>query len=480
MKISNPILSLFLVCLLASCAGYNKGMRQYQSLVYSSQYAEAASQLEKIDALQHARNRFLYLAEKGRLARLLGNLDSSNHYLNEADNLLEETYKTVGQTIASNLVNPLQETYLAADYERFMLHYYKALNYLALHDNEGAVVEARRITLQANRLADKKMLTPDGPGIFAYTLQGIIYEQAGQINDAFVSYRNAIDLAKPDGQLPDQLLPAAEGLLATAKLMGFTSEYNKYSSQFNINLPGKTVGAGSLLVLHDAGWSPQKEEQVFSFNSWLPGQTDLEFADPYRQNLIAVPAAEFSTVNSGLSPNWFMGLRVAMAVPKPRSPSSWTGAIQLDSNSVAFKKIQDLNTLATRPSIMKQELVKSILRALAKKAVEVGAQQAGKAIAKGAEKKDTDPKKTDQQKQAEQKKKDDQAAVIGAGVGLLVNLVNQATEHADTRSWLTLPAAIYAIRVPLKLGANVITLSDGGVSKTIEVAGKAGLQVLYW
>jgi hypothetical protein len=474
------LLSIFITSVLAGCGGYNKSMQQYSQLLQGGKYGQAYSKLDDMDALQHQRNRFLYLAEKGRLARLMGNLDSSNAYLNAADNLLEDTYKRVGETVASNLVNPLMETYLAVDYERFMLHYYKALNYLQLQDKEAAVVEARRITLQAQRLLDKKMLAADGPGPFAYTLQGIIYEQAGMVNDAFISYRNAVDLSLGASTAQPTTKLAGLGLLATALQSGFNDDYNRYSKLLNYTLPKQTDNGGSLLVLHDAGWAPQKENSVFSFNSWLPGNTDMLFTDRYNRYSYPVAAGAFSS-QSNIQPAWFMGLRVAMAIPRPVSSSNWVGSASEAQGTLAFEKMQDLNTMAARPSIMKQELIKSIIRALAKKAVEFGAQESARAIAKSGDDKNKDDKsKTEQQKQQEKKKQDDNAAAIAQGVGLLVNLVNQATERADTRTWSTLPAAVYGVRIPLQKGSNHITLTTGGITKTIDIDGGKGLQVIYW
>ena len=44
------------------------------------------------------------------------------------------------------------------------------------------------------------------------------------------------------------------------------------------------------------------------------------------------------------------------------------------------------------------------------------------------------------------------------GVGMVLGLLNAATEKADTRSWQTLPHGIYYTRVPLKSGENTVKL----------------------
>jgi len=462
---------------LAACGGYTKGMQQYSSELQSNNYAEAYKKLDNIGSLQNSRNNFIYLAEKGKVARLLGWYDTSNYYLNQADNLLEDTYKKLGETIGSNLVNPMVTTYLAQDYERFMLHYYKALNYIQLQDKDAAVVEARRITLQADRLTEKNMRATDGPGAFAYTLQGIIYEQAGNINDAFISYRNAVDIILAGNASQTNVRLAGEGLLTTAQRIGFVSEYNKYSELLHITTVN-TDSAGSVILLHDAGWAPQKENRYFHFNSYIPGNNDLLFTDNNQYN-IPVQQTAFASQNN-VQAWWFKGLRVATAVPIIISNNGWSGTANVGGSAISFEKIQDLNQLASRPELMKQEIIKAVIRALAKKGVEIAGQETARAIAKSGGDDEKDKGKTDAQKAEEKRKREEKADAIAGGVGLLLNLVNQVSERADTRTWSSLPAGIYAARIPLQKGTNIVTVNGANGTKTMEITATNQLQVMTW
>ena len=79
--------------MIASCsATYNQRMQRYESSLYSGQYEKAFKDLDDVKLLQKSRNRFLYLAEKGRTANLLGWYDSSNSFLNQADYFLEDHF----------------------------------------------------------------------------------------------------------------------------------------------------------------------------------------------------------------------------------------------------------------------------------------------------------------------------------------------------------------------------------------------------
>ncbi|MFX8660939.1 hypothetical protein ABTM16_20055, partial [Acinetobacter baumannii] len=82
------------------------------------------------------------------------------------------------------------QSYMGEDFERFMIHYYKALNYLYLHEPDGARVEARRITLSNNALEDKtRSKNKYQEDAFSLIVQGLIYELNGEPNNAFISYR---------------------------------------------------------------------------------------------------------------------------------------------------------------------------------------------------------------------------------------------------------------------------------------------------
>jgi len=62
----------------------------------------------------------------------------------------------------------------------------------------------------------------------------------------------------------------------------------------------------------------------------------------------------------------------------------------------------------------------------------------------------------------------------------LMNMVNSATEKADTRNWQSLPAFIQYVRIPLEAGTNTIELAARNQQKTITVEGRGGIQLQNW
>jgi uncharacterized protein len=239
--VKRPWAVWLLVPLLFSCATYNKSMNSYYANLKEHNYDKAQRSLEKNRLLKKDRNALLYNMEMGNLYRLKNDPVNSNIFFNRADGIIETSKKSLADITLGNLVNPMQQAYSGEDFEQFMLHYYKALNYAAVGQTEDAVVEARRITLSSNRQGDKFRNKENrySKDAFALNLQGMIYEMAGDINNAFIAYRNAADVyLKADNNYYGVKMPLQlqKDLLRTATAMGFTGEGQRYEKLFKFCL----------------------------------------------------------------------------------------------------------------------------------------------------------------------------------------------------------------------------------------------------
>lgn len=117
---------------LFGCANYNARLSNYYNNVKAGNLAQAQTALDKAKLLHTHRNKLLYYLEQGRLYHLTKDFTNSNLYLNAADALIENHELNIGNTILSNITNPMAANYKQEDFEIFMVHYYKALNYLQL------------------------------------------------------------------------------------------------------------------------------------------------------------------------------------------------------------------------------------------------------------------------------------------------------------------------------------------------------------
>lgn len=461
---------------LCSCATYNKRMATYYHQLETGNYNQAMRTLDKTKFIQRDRNKLLYFFEKGKLYHLKQEFDSSNNYFNKADDFIETEKKSLGDIAKANLINPMMTTYLGEDMERFMMHYYKGLNYLYANQTSSAVVEARRITLANDALSDKRNNKTNrySKDAFTLNLQGMLYEAAGDMNNAFIAYRNAANVYLQAGanyygvKLPKQL---KQDVLRTANLMGFTAEQQQFEKLFNTTLQTDTASGGYLILFVEKGLAPVKREKSFYISHNNNGINGFFFTDEYgNQANLPFDYTYYNNINRNDSRlQSFRSFRVAIPFYEIRYFNNNTVKVTANNQSYTSELVQDMNTLSTmilRERMLK-ELADALARQIVKKLAEVAVQKTTQEIAKN------------NSKEKDEDKKKEKAKNTGEIAGLLVNVLNAATEKADTRNWQSLPAYIQYVRIPLQKGANEITITGiKGKEKKITIIGNGGVQFL--
>ncbi len=436
-----------LLLLLVGCATYNSQTQIFQTKI---QQGDTKSALEAIDNnkfLSKPRNLLLYLLEKGKVAYLDGNHQLSNDLFNQADTFIENNKKEIGNQIIGVLLNPEKETYKGEDFEKVAIHYYKALNYTFLNKYDDALVEAKRITLQLQKLNESY---PEGKknrykeDAFALNLQGLLYEASGDINNAFIAYRNAVDVYLENQgtyigvSTPNQL---KQDLFRTADSMGFTNDLEVYQKKLNTkyvqvkNQPQKEV-----VVFWENGLIPYKDETFFTFT--IIPNTGLGYATIVNKDLaIDLPIPTFKN-NSSLE-------IFNVAFPRYISRQVYynKATVTKDSISYNFQLAQDYDEIAfkTLDDRKLREIGKTAIRIATKKATEYTVKNQNE------------------------------------GLGTVLGIINAFTESADTRNWQSLPSKIYYSRIPLKTEdthINVQLESNNGVQDPIkiDINTKKGLQ----
>lgn len=451
-----------------SCATYNEQAAPFYTSMLDGHYERASDQLDRTRLLKKDRNRLLYLLEKGKMEHLIGHYDHSNNYLNEADGLMEDGRTSVKDVALANLMNPMMKTYQGEDFEKYMVHYYKALNYLQLGLTDEAIVEARRITLrsyaQDDKISNERKYVNDA---FSYMLQGLVYERGGNINDAFIAYRNAVDLyLERNGTyygvpIPGQL---KKDLLRTAWQMGFTGEVEKYERLLGMQYQREEAPAGGeLVVFWENGLAPVKTEQNLLFSLRDRGEGNLVFVD--RGGLYNVPFDPDRHYHGDRAAlNGLSALRVVIPRYQAIMPHYSGAALSCNSATYALEPAQNVNELAF--ATLRERMLKELAQTLTRLAIKRLTEEI------------VEPDKDDK-KEKDQKKKNDDEWQEALAFGLKV--FNVASEKADTRNWQSLPHTIYYTRIPLQPGENKLSVQlDGGGSKrapkVLTVAGRGGLQ----
>ncbi|WP_068379289.1 COG3014 family protein, partial [Paraglaciecola hydrolytica] len=380
-----------------------------------------------VDALSPANNNYsLSLLEKGRLHFLANDWQASQKAFNLASIKIAEDNAKAKIRLSRGLANATamvsNDNVIAYDvpaYEQSMLHTYQALNYVYLGSLEKALVEIRRANLvqeqaleeNAKQLQDaendfnQKALKQAYPSMdamigklkngfqnaYTFYLSGILYEAAGQPNDAYIDYKRALQIY-PDNQfLQQDVLRLATSLDMLDDLARFTGKYGPYTK------PDNTAQSGEVVILLEQGIVNYKDELRVDLPIFTR-RADMRFFS------FSLPIYQ-----GGLTNHKPLTAKVA-------------------DNSYQSQEIVRLQSLATKQ--LQEQLPALVTR------------QALRVVAK-------------EQLRSSMSKE-------GGDVGnILAGLYNLASEHADTRSWLSLPDGVQILRLSLPAGQHALTLNVG-------------------
>lgn len=438
----NRIWLILFLGLTISCATYYQLNYEFNQH-YANGDLEAASKLLDNNKKQAKdKSRFLYFVNQGLVNTQLGNYEESNEWFEKAFLFGEDYQMNYANVAASFLVNPNTVTYRGEDHEHLLLLYYKAINYLKLSDYEAALVECRRLNNRLQVLSDKyrsdKKYKRDA---FIHNLMGIIYEASGDVNNAFIAYRNSLEIYKEDYiaqfgvAVPNQL---KQDLLRTAYLNGFLTELDFYEQEFGIKYDRNSNSSEELVFFWHNGLGPFKAEWSINFTV-VEGQGGMvTFVNKEYGFNFPFPVAD-NDQRSELTDLRFF--RVAFPKYVERGVVFNQAAIMHNNLKYGLELAEDINAIAfkTLEERMLQEFAQGLLRVAIKKSIERairGDQSSGS-------------EKSDQEKRNDE---------FRDGLSFLVGIVNTVTEKADTRNWQTLPHDIFYTRVPLDTGLNEVIL----------------------
>ena len=431
-------LTILLLALLSySCASYYQTNQKFNRLFEDGELEKADKVLAGSKKAAEGKARLLYYLNRGVVTAMLGSYEESNQFFEQAYVLGEDLRNNHWNVAASYLINPLFSNYTGEDHELLLIHYYKALNFLQLGNTQSALVECRRLNVKLNKFADKYPANKSQKyrrDAFVHTLIGLIYDAVGDDNNAFIAYRNAVDIYEEDYQplfgmtVPLQL---KEDLLRTAYRMKFTTELKHYEKKFDMTYQPDPTNGGDLVFFWNNGLGPVKAEWGVNFALVRGSGGLVNFENKqYGWNFPFYLNSEEEYEKKGLSQ--LEVIRMAFPTYQERPLYFEQATIKTQGRSFALQPAEDVNAIAFRglQQRMLKEFGTSLLRAALKKAAEYGVRE----------------------------KNDDLGALLG--------VVNALTERADTRNWQTIPHTIHYRRVPLPAGEQTVRLELRGHHRT--------------
>ncbi|MCU0398095.1 MAG: hypothetical protein MUC73_08325 [Cyclobacteriaceae bacterium] len=414
------ITAISFLMLLSACASFYEGTYEYNRQFETGNFDDALKTLRTNTIYNRKHAQFLSYVNNGLLLSVMGQYQESNDYFEKAFLFGEDYRINIVREAASYLTNPTVTIYRGEDHEHLMVLYYKAMNFLKMNQYESALVECRRLNIRLQQLADQypneNKFRRDA---FIHNLMGIIYQASGDWNNAFIAYRNALEIYQDDYTRffnvhpPDQL---KADLLVSAWRSGFRDEFELYKTQFEWDDFQVSDSYGELVFFWHNGLCPVKDEWSINFFVRRDGdmfifyneQLGLSFAFPVTDN------DERSALSS------LEVFRVAFPRYVERPLFFQQAEIVAGDNRYALQLSEDINRVAFKSleQRMMLEFSKALIRVAMKKATEYSV------------------------------RKEDES------LGAMIGMINAMTEKADTRNWQTLPHSIFYSRIPLQEGDN--------------------------
>ena len=413
--------------LLSSCGTYYQKHIKFHRLFLANRLVEADALLAKDKRAERRKTKLLYYFNRGVVAHLMGHYKESNEFLEQAY-LTHESFLTnyFEETLAF-VINPTVTYYQGEDHEVLLLHYYKALNFLQMGQYDAALVECRRLNLKLNQLQDKygEDESKYRRDAFIHTLMGLVYQANHDYNNAFIAYRNAVEIYQEDYQdlfglgVPMQL---KKDLIYTAYKTGFYDEVARYQELFALTYdPAQEQEACDVIVLWNNGLGPIKHEWGINFVLVRGAGGVLFFENKELGLVFSFPLPDDGGQRGALLDLKF--IRVAFPEYQER-PLMYNQAVVTAGHGrqQSLELLEDINAISFQvlQQRMVWELSKSLLRVALKQAFEY------------------------------QIRKQDNV------LGMIVGGINFVTEKADTRNWQTLPHSIYYARLRLPAGTHQV------------------------
>ena len=433
-------LSIVLLFLLSGCgAAYSGAMARSLNRLQEGDYPGALGKLEKPDGRT---NKLLYHLEKGLILHYQGQYVASNLEFERAERLSDLLYtRSVSREVAALLSNDAVIAYRGEEFELALVHYYRAMNYERLGDRQAALVECRKANLKLENYAQRAeyQLSYENDAFLQY-MTGLFFEAEGELNDAYISYRDALKGYRAYGDAFD--LPVPRMLLCDlarlAGILGYEDEVQEYVERYRLHTEElQPVPGGELVVFVENGFVPRKHEVEYQ----VPIMDDEQKTAVWTVSERAVYRYHHPRVyRRGRVDYW-----LKVALPEYREVSSPVAGVRLrvSGQSAMGVRAEDLDAIAQRTFAQKFDtiLLRAVARNLAKYVASKSVEQAFTA--------DDDDKKDGHGWVKEG---------LGEVLGGLVNLFGMATEAADTRSWLSLPRAIRIARLAVEPGMTAPTL----------------------
>lgn len=431
-----PASLLVMVAILSLLEGCGPKISHYVLVEDSLRAGDAAKAdqiLERSEKEYGTKSQVLYRMDRGMTLQLAGRYQDSNTVLEQAEEEVDRFYtRRLRTETKAFLINDTELTYEGDAYEQVMINVVKAVNYAVMGAWSDAAVEARRIDHRLNVLSDR-VQEKDGyrDDAFARYFSGVVYEVAGEVNNAFIAYRNAYEeyrRARSWSRTTIPLMLRAD-LLRVTEALHLSQEHEDYRREF-ADVTWQPISdqqqLAQVIVIGYNGRAPRKEDQFIDLPISLEALKLVLLTKgavgPSNQDSRAVESVLY-----GLS-----GRVVRVALPRlvPQKTQVAYEQVSLSGANGSFSARTELaqNLTALAEKSFSDRFAGIAMKAVARAAVKYSLAEGVGRGAQAAAGRDAGP-------------------WVGLLAGALAKTLAVASEEADKRSWRTLPDEVQIARL---------------------------------
>ena len=423
--------------LLCSCA--NKSMTRYETLAPVLKKEGFEGTIKKIeeekDDIYGSNSTYLYHFDQGTLYHYAGKNKERIKHFEQAEQIYDDLFtKSVTNEAAAIVTNDNVRPYRARPFELLLMYQYQILNYLAIGDLDGALVEVRRAQIAMEALYQKDKDKVNDNGWLRY-LSALVYEMAGEDDDAAISYLKAAKAFEEGNvKMPPEVW---EFITESLTRMDRADDLKNFKSAKLSQTPKATAArekGQEIILIGYAGHSPILGEMYLSGTFVSAGALNLTHKDGKTGKitsftLIAPPVA-------GAGGNTFhVGFSLPQRMDLPQRTSLF--AVNVDGQmKVSPEKVVAVD--AELDKNMKDENATTMVRTATRVVIRTVAAQKAKS-----------------------------ATNTGNGLfdlvkNIAVDVGQSQLEQADLRVGLFMPNSIYVTRIPVDAGKHQVTITALG------------------
>lgn len=429
--------------LLSSCA--NKSVTRYEALAPTLEKKGFEATIEKVKKeekdLYGDKSKFLYYFDLGVLHHYNRNFKESAANFAKAEQIYEGLYtKSVSNEAAAVLTNDNVRPYRAKPFEILLMYEFQILNYLAMMDVDGAMVEVRRSQIALNALYQKDNKKVNDNGLLRY-LSAMVYELDGSTDDAAISYINTVK-AYNEGKLkvPSEVLEFVTEGLRKADRENDLVALGKNIPETTPKATAVRENGQEIIVIGYAGHSPILGELYMSGTFVSGGSMNLYYKDE-KDNRVSI------TLIAPIVPGASTGetFHIGFALPQYKKLYSRVNHFEVSlDNSPRFQPemVMSLddevkqNLDDEKSTTITRTAVRVILRTIA-------AQKTKQAV------------KTDN-------------VLINLLTSIGTDVAQTQMEKADLRIGLFMPNSLHMTRIPVTVGKHKVVVTANGNGGTVQ------------